>query len=160
MLDKVYVKKSETADTRTCDVSIVSKEQLLQSSVSHIADVKRVFNEIAEYLLVKAELHDCTKLTRMDWFYDDFKTGFATQGWYDMHRRAERHHIAHDDGVPMDVDLFDVLEHLIDNVTACVARTGNKLSYNYSDLNTELLKLAVTNTELKLLQCVELEADE
>jgi len=154
MLDKVYVGKSSTADTRTCDVSTVSKEQLWQSSISHKKDVLNVFRAVIDYLLETAELHDCTKLTRIDWFHEDFKSAFKTQGWWDMHRTAERHHISELDGVPIDINLFDVLEHLIDNVTACVARTGEKSNYRYSMLDSDVLKRAVANTEAMLLECV------
>ena len=155
MLDKVYLRPSSTADTRTCDVSKVSKEQLLESSLSHKEDVLHLFGSISDYLVNKAEMHDCTKITRIDWFFKDFKTGFKTRGWYDMHRQAERHHIAQADGVPIDVNLFDVIEHLVDNVTACVARTGDKSKYQYAQLNEGMLLRAIQNTEDMLLAAVE-----
>lgn len=36
----IKIQPSETADTRTCDVSKVTKEQLKKSSYQHIADVR------------------------------------------------------------------------------------------------------------------------
>jgi len=35
----IVIRKSETADTRTCDFANVTKETLLKSSVQHIGDV-------------------------------------------------------------------------------------------------------------------------
>lgn len=155
MLRKVSLEKSDTADTRTCDVSTVTREQLRYSSVAHRRDVMALFESVCTYLKNKAASHDMTKLEEIDWFYEDFKTGFKKQGWYDMHRLAERHHIAHGDGVPFDVDLFDVLEHLVDNVTSCVARTGDKSKYIPAKLRPEMLAKAIRNTEMKLLDAVE-----
>lgn len=37
----IRIKTSGTADTRTCDFKNVSKKTLLDSSVQHIADVRR-----------------------------------------------------------------------------------------------------------------------
>ena len=37
----IKIQKSSTADTRTCDVSKVTKDQLLESSLQHIEDVKK-----------------------------------------------------------------------------------------------------------------------
>ena len=37
--DKIEIEKSPTADTRTCDWSKVTKQELLKSSKMHIKDV-------------------------------------------------------------------------------------------------------------------------
>lgn len=37
----ITIRKSPTADTRTCDFANVSERTLLNSSVQHIADVRR-----------------------------------------------------------------------------------------------------------------------
>lgn len=73
---KIKIKKSPTADTRTCDHRKVSKEQLRHSSKSHIRDISKAgchfLNCIAERFLD----HDHDKLEDIDGFHRDFKSGF------------------------------------------------------------------------------------
>jgi len=52
----INIKKSETADTRTCDWSKVTKEQLLRASRQHIDDVHRGLRLLAGKLLAAAEV--------------------------------------------------------------------------------------------------------
>ena len=37
----IEIKQSKTADSRTCDWSKVTKEQLLESSIQHIGDIQK-----------------------------------------------------------------------------------------------------------------------
>ena len=48
----IKVKKSPTADTRTCDVTKVTKEQLRESSISHIRDVELRLEVLSNILRV------------------------------------------------------------------------------------------------------------
>jgi hypothetical protein len=143
----IYIRKSETADTRTCDVTKVDKSTLIKSSQSHISDVQRALS-LFEIMLYKAgKIHDHTKLLGIDQFYADFKTGFKTHDWWDSHRKQERHHIGQADGVREDVDLIDVLEFIADCVTAGMARSGSVYELKLPD---ELLQKAMKNTVDKL----------
>jgi hypothetical protein len=120
----IEIRKSPTADTRTCDVTQVTKKQLLDSSRQHIADVALAMSFLSSKLFAAAAEHDYDKLTDIDGFYADFQTKFAQTGWWDNHRRIHRHHLGMDDGVPKDVNLLDILEYIADCVMAGMARSG------------------------------------
>lgn len=139
----IEIRKSPTADSRTCDVAKVERHQLLASSRQHIADVARAMAFLSSKLFVAAAEHDYDKLTDTDWFYEDFKTKFAQTGWWDNHRKIHRHHLAQADGVPDDVNLLDVLEYISDCVMAGMARSGEVFPLVASD---ELLRRAFENT--------------
>ena len=139
----ITVEKSPTADTRTCDVSKVEKQQLLDSSRQHIADVGAALGFFASKLTEAASVHDYDKLTDIDWFFEDFKTKFEQTGWWDNHRKIHRHHLGQDDGVPEDVNLLDVLEYIADCVMAGMARSGEVYPLELPD---DVLRRAFENT--------------
>lgn len=139
----IEISKSPTADTRTCDVTKVERQQLLDSSRQHIADVAKAMAFFSSKLFAAAAEHDYDKLTDIDWFYEDFKTGFAQTGWWDNHRKIHRHHLWQADGVPADVNLIDVLECISDCVMAGMARSGDVYALEPSD---DLLRTAFDNT--------------
>lgn len=143
----IEIHKSETADTRTCDVSKVTKEQLTASTNSHIDDVRKGLLFFAGQIFRAAEKHDYTKLSEMEQFFADFKTGFEVHTWWDNHQKQERHHIGSPAGVREDVDLIDVLEFITDCVMAGMARSGSVYELKLSD---ELLQKAFKNTVEKL----------
>lgn len=144
----IVIKKSETADTRTCDFTNVSKETLLSSSRQHIDDVVKALAFFQSKLTEAAGGHDYDKLTTIDQFHADFITGFKNSAWWPLHRRMHRHHLNLPDGVPADVNLIDVLEHIADCVMAGMARSGSVYEVRLSD---ELLQEAFQNT-VKLLK--------
>ncbi len=139
----IEIKKSPTADTRTCDVSKVERQQLLDSSRQHIADVAKAMAFFSSRLFAAAAEHDYDKLTDIDWFYEDFKTKFEQTGWWDNHRKIHRHHLGHADGVPFNVNLLDILEYIADCVMAGMARSGEVYPLQISDT---LLRAAFLNT--------------
>lgn len=139
----IEIRKSHTADTRTCDFAATSKETLLASSRQHIGDVVQAIAFFQSKLTKAAGEHDYDKLTTIDHFHSDFITGFKQTGWWDNHRRIHRHHIDKADGVPPDVNLLDVLEHIADCVMAGMARSGSVYDLKLSD---ELLQRAFKNT--------------
>lgn len=141
----IEIRKSPTADTRTCDVSKVERQQLLDSSRQHIADVAKAMAFLSSKLFASAAEHDYDKLTEIDWFFDDFKNKFefGSTGWWDNHRKIHRHHLGHADGVPQDVNLMDVLEYISDCVMAGMARSGEVYALEMSD---EILQKAFANT--------------
>jgi len=148
----IRITKSATADTRTCDFANVTKETLLQSSLTHIGDVVKALSFFSGMLMEAAGQHDYDKLTEIDKFHADFLTGFKQTGWWDNHRKIHRHHLAQADGIPPDVNLVDVLEYISDCVMAGVARSGQV--YDLA-VTPELLKAAFHNTvDLLIAQVV------
>jgi hypothetical protein len=139
----IEISKSPTADTRTCDVTTVTRQQLLESSRQHIADVAKAMAFLSSKLFEAAAEHDYDKLTDIDWFYSDFQTKFAQTGWWDNHRKIHRHHLGQADGVPGNVNLLDILEYIADCVMAGMARSGDVYALEMSD---ELLRRAFENT--------------
>lgn len=155
----ITIEKSPTADTRTCDWSTVDKEQLLQASLQHIGDVGQGLGFFASLLALAAARHDFDKVSDIDQFHADFQTGFKQTGWWDNHRQVNRHHLDKPDGVPEDVNLIDVLEHIVDCVMAGMARSGSVYELKLPD---EVLQRAFANTvelmkaNVKVVEPVEL----
>lgn len=145
----IRIEKSPTADTRTCDFANVSKETLFKSSLQHINDVCDALALFRAELEAAARRHDTDKLTDIDGFHADFvaadpATGvFTRTEWWDRHRTLNRHHLTHDDGIPEDVNLIDVLDFIADCVMAGMARSGNVYPMH---LPPELLERAFQNT--------------
>ena len=139
----IKIQKSKTADTRTCDWSKVTKEQLRDSSLQHINDVAKGAIFFAEMMERAATVHDKDKLTGIDHFHADFITGFKDTGWWDNHRKITRHHLLQEDGVPRDVNLIDVLEMIVDCVMAGMGRAGSVYPLN---IDPAVLMAAFNNT--------------
>lgn len=139
----ITVQKSNTADTRTCDVATVSKHTLMKSSLSHIQDVGKGLSFFSSMLHDAAVVHDYDKLTMIDWFYSNFKTSFDQDDWWVNHRKIHRHHLNNEDGIPTDVNLIDILEYITDCTMAGMARKGEIYDIEISD---ELLMTAFENT--------------
>jgi len=139
----IEIVKSATADTRTCDYARVTKDKLIASSVTHISDVVKALAFFQSYLTEAAGRHDNDKLIDINWFHDDFVTGFKQTGWWENHRKITRHHLNQEDGVPMDVNLLDVLEYIADCVMAGMARSGDVYELV---MPPELLSRAFINT--------------
>lgn len=139
----IEIHLSQTTDTRTCNFATVSKETLLASSRQHIGDVVKALAFFSSKLTIAAGEHDYDKLTDIGWFHQDFITGFKKTGWWDKHRRIHRHHLDEPDGVPDNVNLIDVLEHIADCVMAGMARSGTVYAFKLDDA---LLQCALQNT--------------
>lgn len=139
----IAVRPSPTADTRTCDYTKVTKEQLYESSVQHIGDVWKALDFFKAQLAVAGERHDTDKLSDIDGFHADFRTGFAVTAWWDRHRALNRHHLNMADGIPTDVNLIDVLDYISDCVMAGMARSG---SVTPLSIEPEVLVRAFQNT--------------
>ena len=145
----ITINTSKTADTRSCDFKNVSEDTLLESSIQHILDVHKGFRYFIEKMLNAAKNHDHTKLSHTKMFHNDFITGFETDDWYRFHKETERHHLGTStpDGIKDDVDLIDVLEHIIDCVMAGMGRTQKVYPMKVSN---EVLQKALQNTADKL----------
>ena len=144
----IEIRKSKTADTRTCDFANVSKDTLRESSLQHIEDIRKGMAFFGVLLAQAALCHDADKLGGLDQFHRDFVGGFKTTEWWDNHRRITRHHLLAADGVPEDVNLIDVLEMVVDCVMAGMGRAGQVYPL---DIKPEVLKKAFDNTA-KLLE--------
>lgn len=152
----ITIQKSETADTRSCDSSKVTKPQLIKSTLQHMGDVGKGLKFFRDMLEKSAQHHDIDKLTSIDQFHHDFLTGFKETTWWDKHRKINRHHISQKDGVPEDVNLVDVIEYITDCVMAGMARTGKVYKLELPD---ELLQKAFENTVELLKSQVTVEED-
>lgn len=153
----IGIHKSKTADTRSCDFSQVTKEQLLASSIQHIGDVKLGMDFMKRLIDNSAARHDHDKISNIDGFHADFVTGFKQTGWWDEHRKINRHHLLQEDGIPANVDLIDVLDMIVDCVMAGMGRTGSVYPL---DISPELLKRAFDNTvELLKAEIIVLDAE-
>lgn len=139
----ITIHPSPTADTRTCDVTTVSQQQLLESSKQHIGDVQRALAFFAAQVTEAGIRHDDDKITDIAGFYRDFQTKFERTEWWDKHRRLNRHHLLQADGIPADVNLIDVLDFIADCVMAGMARSGSVYPLH---LPPELLERAFQNT--------------
>ena len=150
----IRIKKSATADTRSCDFTSVSRQTLLESSVQHIGDVQRALSFFGSMLDEAATNHDVDKITDIDGFHRDFVTGFQQTTWWDAHRKLNRHHLLQEDGVPSDVNLIDVLDMIADCVMAGMARTGKVYAL---DIPQDVLRRAFDNTINLLIRQVVVE---
>ena len=150
----IKIRKSPTADTRSCDYTKVTKEKLLDSSIMHKDDVEKGIDFLAEFMRQQSFCHDNDKLSNIDQFHEDFLTGFKQTIWWDNHRKVNRHHLTSPDGVPEDVNLIDVLEHIVDCVMAGKARTGQVYTLK---LDPKILEDAFQNTVELMIANVEVE---
>ncbi len=139
----IEIQKSATADTRSCDYAKVTKDQLLESSIQHREDITKGFRFFTDMMLAQAWRHDWDKLNTMDEFHKCFVGGFEDTTWWDKHRQMNRHHLLAEDGVPVDVNMIDVLDMIIDCVMAGMGRTGTVYPL---DINPEVLVKAFQNT--------------
>lgn len=148
----IMIKRSPTADTRSCDPKTVTRAKLFESSKLHIDDVHKALEVFQAILGQKARKHDEDKVSAegFEAFYQGFHGGFEDKTWLDAHRCGCRHHLR--DHEPENVDLLDVLEMIADCVVAGMARSG---SFFPMDLSDDLLQRAVRNTADQLAAMVE-----
>lgn len=151
---KIKIKKSQTADTRNCDWSKVTKYELIKATEQHQEDVIKGLYFLMSKLSRAAFVHDVTKIVLIDEFYKDFQSGFETKDWWEKHQQSERHHFNNEKYIQEDVNLIDILEQIVDGVMAAMARSGQ---YKQEKLPDGLLEKAYNNTVKLLLDNVEVE---
>ena len=142
----IVIQPSPSADTRSAD-HVVTEDELRRSTEMHIDDVRRGMEWLAEALRERGESHDWTKLRYFPSFYRQFseaqRSGCWGNGWYDrIHCVKERHHV--EDGCPENINLIDILEHIVDGVMAGKARSGE---YRQDVLGAGMLERAYANTQ-------------
>lgn len=137
----IEIKKSNRADTRSAD-HIPTKDELVDVTMQHQLDVSRGIKFLIRELNRKGYLHDHTKLDYLDEFYEAFRNGTVKESdWYQKHIHEERHHLRRH--VPDDVNLLDVIEHVVDCTMAGLSRSGEVYDLN---IDPEVLVRAVSNT--------------
>jgi hypothetical protein len=142
----IEIKKNPNGDTRTAPKD-VSFEQFQKANDMHISDVKNVMLELSKMIDSTGENHDYTKKSQERMFYNNFLstinngTDFVNGEWYQLHIRAERHHLL--SHCPDDVNLIDVLEMIADCVCAGMARSGEIRDL---EIDADILNRAVNNT--------------
>ena len=144
----IEITKTAVGDTRTCDYTQVTEDQLLAASKQHIHDVHRALAFFTSRIMHAATIHDLDKISDIAGFHRDFVTGFAQTEWWDAHRKLNRHHLNAEDGIPEDVNLIDVLDYVADCVMAALGRKG-EITFPI-ELPGALLERALENT-VKLL---------
>ena len=154
----IVIKPSPSADTRSADHD-VTIEELKASTEMHIDDVRRGLEFLGRLLKERGERHDWTKLQYLPSFFKQFseaqKTGCWGNGWYDrIHCKQERHHV--EDACPQDVNLLDILEHVVDGVMAGLARSGE---YRQDVLGSGILERAYANTQKLIRDAVRVSED-
>ena len=152
----IKIRKSATADTRTCDFSKVTKAQLQLSTLQHMGDVQKGMEFMKTLIDQAVARHDHDKLSDLDGFHRDFSGGFKNTTWWDNHRKVNRHHLLAEDGVPEDVNLIDVLDMVVDCVMAGMGRSGSVYAL---EIKPEVLMAAFQNTVTLLKNNVEVEDD-
>lgn len=146
--DKVIdISANNLGDTRTANRK-PSFDEFHKANRSHIADVRDVMNEISLLIERAGNNHDCTKQIYQSEFYADFckvldgsTEKFTDMEWYQKHINKERHHI--NNRCPDDVDLIDIIEHVVDCCCAGKTRSGY---ISPVVIDPEILQKAVENT--------------
>ena len=162
MTDKIIIKNTQYADSRTAPEDI-TKEKLYTATMNHIQDVEKGMEWFAEKIHEAGLKHDYTKMDTFDEVYaplvlsghtdDSFKQG----KWYQRHITEERHHV--NDNAHSDVDLVDIIEHLVDVTLSGLGRAGY-VSSKYSDISPDLLYRAYWNSIHKLKSIVEIDNED
>lgn len=152
MKDKIIINDTRNADGRTANN--LNSETLLESTNEHRRNVSEGMDYIAELIHNRGLKHDYTKVDDyFPLFNDTVMQGlsneeFEKSEWKQLHLHQERHHL--NGNVPVDVNLVDVIEMLVDVVMAGNGRSGQISSYYCKIQDPALLERAYWNT-IKLL---------
>lgn len=144
-----YVKKNVNSDTRS-SIGDVSYSGFVLANNLHINDVSNTMNRLAFMLMSKGCKHDYTKVTKSREYYKDYKhtinngDNFTDSSWYKYHVTTEKHHL---NDFHSDINLLDILEHIVDCTCAGKSRSGEVYPILISD---DKIRLALDNT-IKLI---------
>lgn len=136
-----------------------SKEQLYNETQQHRHDVSKVMSCVSDELRYMGMCHDWSKIEYFDQFAQDTlerqdTPDFKSRSWYKVHTTQERHHI--NANVPEKVNLFDLLEMIVDCIIAGKTRAG-MVDNKFIEIPDEVLKEAYWNTVEYITGHVELE---
>lgn len=158
----ITIRRTKNADSRTADENL-SYETLKDDTVQHIHDVEKGMEFISGSLQRRGNLHDYTKIIHFDEYAENVLSRhtneeFTNKEWYQKHIFKERHHL--NANCPLDVNLIDVIEMIVDCVMAGKGRTGH-ITPEYLKLkDPNLLERAYWNTVKLLDENVIVEEDE
>ena len=157
-MDKVKIKRNVLGDTRTA-TRVPTCYEMVDSNRSHVEDVSKMMDRIAEMIRLTGLNHDFTKRSNPEksLFYRELcatiegkMNNFTDGEWYPMHCKTERHHLK--EHCHEDVNLIDVLEMICDCVCAGMARSG----YVYPvEISSDILQKAVKNTVQMCIDSIE-----
>lgn len=118
--------------------------KLREATESHIADVERGMNFIADQIQKRGSIHDHTKKENLQKYFDALNSpDFRHSGWRQFHSTQERHHLklhAHHD-----VNLIDVIEHVVDCTVSGMVRSKSG-HIRDTDISPAILIRAIENT--------------
>lgn len=125
--------------------------KLRLATQNHIKDVANGMNYIAREITRRGREHDHTKTEAMERYQKAELTppgGAEKTSWKQHHTTTERHHLkVH---VPSDVNLIDVIEHVVDCTVSGMVRSRSGFIRD-TDLSSDVLQQAVANT-VRLIQ--------
>lgn len=143
----IDIKANNLGDTRTANRK-PDFDEFHDANRYHMLDVRNIMYEIAKLIRRAGNDHDYTKELYESEFYADFckvldgsTEKFTDMEWYQTHIREERHHI--NSRCPEDVDLIDIIEHIVDCCCAGKTRSGY---ISPIVIDPEILQKAVENT--------------
>ena len=152
-MNKIIVTPSPTADTRSCDPTTVTKDQLAASTLQHIEDVRKAMNFFIAYMRKAGECHDDHKLQTLDKFYEAFQGKMKDPSWLMDHYDNTRHHLTGLATPKDDTNLIDVLEYIADCTMASMCRKASDKRYPI-ELDSATLQQAFANTVQMLADAV------
>lgn len=115
----------------------------------HRKDVYNVLNEIAWNIYQTGQMHDWTKTSFFDEYYNDIierqtNNDFKNREWYKIHTKYERHHI--NSNTPIEVNLIDIIEMITDCIVTGKATNNGEVDKKYLQIPIETLTEAYWNT--------------
>lgn len=141
------IRKSVNADSRTSKENSTIQD-LEKDTKSHISDVSKGLDYMADMIKARGPIHDHTKLEMLDEFFAALKSGHIKDTeWYKKHITQERHHPL--SYVHQDINLIDIVEYVVDCTMAGLARSGTVYDL---DIDPAILLLAAQNTSKLIIE--------
>ena len=144
---KIVIKPSPNCDSRT-KMDYCTRENVYEDILEHIKNVQYAMNILSKKIAQAGMLHDKTKIINQDEYIDlvlsdDGDGGFLKSEWWVNHIHEERHHL--NENCPVDVNLIDVMEMLVDKIVADYGRKGYVDTKGF-ELDSDILVRAYYNT--------------
>lgn len=132
-------------DVAGVDPATVDKVDLLHDLITHTRNVRAVLRFFSDRMEASAQKHGQDMKESINDYHSAFVSGFKNPKWFEEHRRHSRHHLDHPAGIPDDVTLLDVLEHIAERVATAAGRTG-ELTREEASIDLDLVRKAFRNT--------------
>lgn len=146
--NKIVIRKTPNGDSRT-KLDDATIEMVHDDVMEHIKDVQKGMNWLAKKIALAGFSHDKTKVIYEDEYVglvmDDLvDDDFLASDWWSKHIHEERHHL--NSNAPVDVNLIDVMEMIVDCVMSGKGRKGHFDSNDLKLIDPVLLERAYWNT--------------